>query len=216
GPEMMWSFNSNYEDKATEPFIWTDMDGWGDTSAEPEFEQEFPGGPRKEAYLQTEKDGVHYTQLGKNVGIQKYLYDTETDFSEGRSIINVPIIRYADVLLIFAEAENMAQGGPTVDAVDALNQVIDRANGFVPNPENPRATLAMTKEAFDAKVIRERSWELCFEYDRWFDLIRKRILREESRPEIRQNYSDHYLLFPIPSNDIRINPLLEQNPGYSN
>lgn len=214
GPEMMWSYNSNYEDKATEAFIWTDMDGWGDVSAEPEFEQKFPDGPRKEAYLQTEQDGVHYTELGKNVGIQKYLYDTESDFEEGRSIINVPIIRYADVLLIFAEAENMAKGAPTQAAVDALNQVIDRANGYVDNPQDPKATVGMTKEAFDTKVIQERSWELCFEYDRWFDLIRKRRLKEESRVEIQQNYSDHYLLFPLPSNDIRINKLLTQNPGY--
>lgn len=214
GPEMMWSYNSNYEDMATEPQIWTDMDGWGDVAAEPEWEQKFPDGPRKEAYLQTEQDGVHYTELGKDVGIKKYLYDTESDFEDGRSIINFPIIRFADVLLIFAEAENMSKGAPTQAAVDALNQVIDRANGYVENPQDPRATIGMTKEAFDTKVIQERNWELCFEYDRWFDLIRKRILKEESREAIQQNYSEHYLLFPIPANDLRINPLLTQNPGY--
>ncbi len=214
GPEMMWSFNSNYQDMATDPQIWTDMDGWGDVAAEPEFEQKFPNGPRKEAYLQTEQGGKNYIELGKDVGIQKYLYDTESDFEDGRSIINVPIIRFADVLLIFAEAENMAKGGPTQVAVDALNQVIDRANGYVDNPQDPKATLGMTKEAFDKKVIQERNWELCFEYDRWFDLIRKRILKEESRVEIQQNYSDNYLLFPLPVNDLRINPLLKQNPGY--
>lgn len=214
GPEMMWSFNSNYQDMATDPQIWTDMDGWGDVAAEPEWEQKFPNGPRKEAFLQTEKNGVHYTELGKDVGIKKYLYDTKSDFDAGRSIINIPIIRYADVLLIFAEAENMAKGGPTQAAVDALNQVIDRANGYIENPQDPRATIGMTKEAFDRKVIQERNWELCFEYDRWFDLIRKRILKEESREAIQQNYSEHYLLFPIPVNDLRINKSLTQNPGY--
>jgi len=214
GPEMMWSYNSNFEDMATDPQIWTDMDGWGDVGAEPEWEQKFPDGPRKKAYLQTEQGGVHYTVLGKNVGIKKYLYDAPSDFEDGRSIINVPILRFADVLLIFAEADNMAKGGPTQAAVDALNRVIDRANGNVENPQNPKALLGMTKEVFDKKVIQERNWELCFEYDRWFDLIRKRILKEESRVEIQQNYADHYLLFPIPANDIRINPLLKQNPGY--
>jgi hypothetical protein len=118
------------------------------------------------------------------------------------------------VLLIYAEAANMANGGPTEGAVVAINKVIDRANGHVENPEAPRATLDMTQAEFDTRVIEERNWELSFEFDRWFDLVRKRILKEESREDIQQNYSDDDLLFPIPENDLRLNPLLEQNPGY--
>jgi len=44
--------------------------------------------------------------------------------------------------------------------------------------------------------------------------VRKRILEEESREEIRQNFSEADYLFPIPENDIRLNPSLTQNPGY--
>lgn len=215
GPEMMWSFNSNYVDMATDPHIWSDMDGWGDESADPIWVQKYPEQPRKYAYIQiTSKKGDNYLDAGRLPGIKKYLYDTQSDFDAGRSIINIPVIRYADVLLIFAEAENMAHGGPTQAAVDAINKVIERANGYKPNSQDPLAALTMTKEAFDAKVIQERNYELCFEYDRWFDLIRKHILKQVSNPDIQQNFSEDDYLFPIPTDDIRLNPLLTQNHGY--
>lgn len=217
GPEMMWSFNSNYEDRATDPRIWNTFEGWGDYSVDMEWEQKYPAQPRKDAYVQTMMDSVHYTEYGGGgytPSIKKYLYGTTADFASGRSITNTPIIRYADVLLIFAEADNMASGGPTQATVDAINMVIDRANGYVENPLHPRMTTSMSKEAFDMAVIEERNWELCFEYDRWFDLVRKRILKEKSREEIQQNFSEADYLFPIPVNDIRLNPLLTQNPGY--
>lgn len=217
GPEMMWSFNSNFTDMATDPHIWSTFEGWGDYSVEREWEQKFPAEPRKDAYIQTMFKGEHYTTWsggGYSPSIKKFLYDTKADFSAGRSIINMPIIRYADVLLIFAEAENMANGSPTQAAVDAINLVIDRANGNQPNTLHPRLTTAMSKDAFDTAVIEERNWELCFEYDRWFDLIRKRILKEKSRLVIQQNFSESDYLFPIPANDVRLNPALVQNPGY--
>jgi hypothetical protein len=215
GKEMMFSFNSNYVDMATDPHIWSDIDGWGDESAEPLWVQVYPVQPRKSAYLQTQDaSGVDYVTLGKLPGIKKYLYDTPEDFEAGRSVVNIPILRFADVLLIFAEADNMAHGGPTQAGVDAINRVIDRANGNVANAQDPRATLALSPADFDAKVIDERSWELCFEYDRWFDLIRKHILKEKSIPSIQQNFVEKDYLFPIPENDLRLDPLLTQNPGY--
>jgi hypothetical protein len=92
--------------------------------------------------------------------------------------------------------------------------VINRANGYVDNAEDPLATTGLTKEEFDEKVIEERNYELCFELDRWFDLIRKHILKEKSLPSIQQNFTDDDYLFPIPLNDIRVNPEITQNPGY--
>lgn len=214
GPEMMFGFNSNYEGMATDPHIWTELNGWGDFTADILWTEKFPDQPRKDAYMELQLDGKSYLELGQNPGIRKYLYDTEEDFNAGRSIVNIPILRFADVLLIYAEAANMANGGPTEGAVVAINKVIDRANGYVENSETPRATLDMTQAEFDTRVIEERNWELSFEFDRWFDLVRKRILKEESREDIQQNYSDDDLLFPIPENDLRLNPLLKQNPGY--
>lgn len=215
GKEMMFSFNSNYTDMATDPHIWSDIDGWGDESVDPTWEQLYPAQARKTAYIQTEDaNGVNYKTLGHLPGIKKYLQDTKADFDAGRSVINIPILRYADVLLIFAEADNMAHGAPTQAAVNAINLVIDRANGNTASAADPRATLALSKDVFDTKVIQERNWELCFEYDRWFDLIRKHILKEKSIPTIQQNFSENDYLFPIPENDLRLNPLLKQNPGY--
>lgn len=217
GPEMMWSFNSTYDDPATDPQIWApeNMDGWGDASVNPVWEQAIPDGPRKDAYLITELNGVHYTvwDVQHTPYIRKFLYISQEDFDSYASTVNFPIIRYADVLLIYAEAANMASGSPTQAAVDAVNEVINRANGYVPVAGHPLLTTAMSKEAFDAAVIEERNQELCFEYDRWFDLVRKRLLREKN-PEWEANFSENDYLFPIPERDLRLNDLLEQNPGY--
>lgn len=218
GPEMMWSFNSNYEDINTDPEIYRPglLDGWGDFSVQPEWEQKYPASPRKDAYLLTQIDGVPYKDWSdeQRPFIKKFMYDKQEDFDNYSSVMNMPIIRYADVLLIYAEAANMANGAPTQEAVDAINQVIDRANGYADNPLHPRLTTNMSKEAFDAAVIEERNQELCFEFDRWFDLIRKRILKEKSIPSIQQNFTEDDYLFPIPDEDIQSNPLLKQNPGY--
>jgi hypothetical protein len=215
GPEMMWSLNSNIVDQGPDPHIWSDMRGYGDICAQPEWEQVYPKQPRKDAFIETTLDGVFYSDLGDYwPGVKKFQYDTPENFDAGRSVVSLPVIRFADVLLIFAEADNMAKGGPTTEAITAINRVIDRANGYVVNTEDPLATMALSAADFDTKVIQERNYEMCFEVDRWFDLIRKHILKEKSLPEIQQNFSDDDYLFPIPSKDIRVNPLLEQNPGY--
>lgn len=222
GPEMIWSYNSTYDDIATDPQIWTTeiyLDGgWGDCGLDTAFERSWPAQPRKDAYVLTDWDGVHYTDFPEQVPFCKkfFFYISEDDFNGYSSTMNWPVLRYADVLLIYAEAANMANGGPTQAAVDAVNEVIDRANGYVDNPDHPKLTLSMSKDEFDAAVIQERSWELCLENaDRWFDICRKRILDKVSRPEYLVNFSVDDYLFPIPQTDLRLNPLLEQNPGYS-
>ncbi len=224
GKEMMFSFNSTADDKATDAqqFAPSDFPGgrWSDVAAEILWTDAFPEGPRKDAYLLTTIDGVYYTEWTNWLiapGIQKYLNDAPGDYNAYAPIYNIPILRYADVLLIFAEADNMANGGPTQAAVDAINQVIDRANGHAPNPLYPTLTTSMTKEAFDDAVIQERNWELCFEMDRWFDLARKRILLQQTQlmlPWAAVNFSEDDYLFPIPAQDLRLNKLLTQNPGY--
>ncbi len=127
-----------------------------------------------------------------------------------------PILRYADALLLFAEAENQVNGGPTQAACDAVNQIINRATGGVPNAADPLITTSMSKQEFDDAVIQQRSWELCFEYDRWFDIQRKRILDKVTDPDYLQNYNVEDYLLPIPQKDLRLNKNLTQNPGYTN
>ena len=218
GPEAIWGFNSNNVDINTDPQIWTpaNMGGWSDFTATPEWEEAWPDQARKDAYLLLENDeGTPYTEWdGQNVPhVRKFLFDPE-NYDRLVSTTNMPIIRYADVLLIFAEATNQANGGPTADAVAAINQIINRANDYQPNPNYPLMTGSESVQEFDDAVIRERNYELCFEQDRWYDIIRKRILKEVN-PEWEENFSEDDYLWPIPQSDLRLNPNLEQNPGYS-
>lgn len=219
GPEMMWSFNSNYADRNTDAQIYMPgiLGGWGDQKVQPEWEHNYPEQPRKEAYILYKINGVRYENWSEDQYpfIKKFLYDSREDFDNYTAVMNFPLMRFADVLLIYAEAANMVNGGPTSEAVEAINKVINRANGNIVNPLHPLLTAGMTKEAFDEAVIEERNLELCFEFDRWFDLIRKHILKEKSIPSIQQNFTDDDYLFPIPDNDLLLNPDLEQNPGYS-
>jgi starch-binding outer membrane protein, SusD/RagB family len=220
GPEMMWGFNSTMDDLATDAPIWGPSEdpyyGWGDFMVDTHWDSLYPQQPRKDAYIIDSLNGVYYTDFdNERPSVKKYMppYITEEQYQNYTSPNNLPIIRYADVLLIFAEADNMANGGPTQAAVDAVNQVIDRANGYQPNPDAPLLTTAMSKDAFDAAVINERNLELCFEYDRYFDVLRKRLLWEVT-PWARQNFTEDDYLWPIPQVDLRLNPLLDQNPGY--
>jgi hypothetical protein len=105
--------------------------------------------------------------------------------------------------------------GPTQPACDAVNQIVNRATGGVPNPADPLFTTAMSKSQFDEAVINQRSLELCFEYDRWFDICRKRILDKVTDPDYMPNYSENDYLMPIPQKDLRLNKSLTQNPGYT-
>ncbi len=223
GPEIIWSFNAAQNDPSTEPQIWLPgsmADGWGDIHPDPIWAQKYPVQPRRSAYLLLENfEGVPWNEdpgfYWGGPGIKKFIYETRENLERYFSAQNYPVLRYADVLLLFAEAENMVNNGPTQAACDAVNQIIDRANGYVDNPNYPKLTTALSKEAFDEAVIEERNWELCFEYDRWYDLCRKRILLEKSVPEIQQNFSVDDYLWPIPITDMRLNPLLTQNPGYA-
>lgn len=222
GPEIMWSFNAAEDDNSTPPQIWLPgemADGWGDFKADRIWGEAFPAEPRKDAYLVLESwDGVPYTEWKNSTTtphVRKYLYDTRENQERYRSVQNIPILRYADALLLFAEADNMVSNGPTQAAVDAVNMIIDRANGYQDNPADPLLTTAMTKEDFDAAVIQQRNLELCFEYDRWFDLVRKRILCDKTIPAYKQNCDENDYLWPIPQTDLRLNPALEQNPGYT-
>ncbi len=220
GPEIMWSFNASEDDNSTPPQIWlpgTMADGWGDFKSDKIWGENYPAEPRKDAYLLLEDwDGTPYTEwYGTTPYVKKFLYDSRDNQERYRSVQNIPILRFADVLLLFAEAENMVNGGPTQAAVNAANKIIDRANNNIANPLDPRLTIGMSQAAFDAAVIQQRNLELCFEYDRWYDLIRKRILCDTAIPEIKQNCDDDDYLWPIPQTDLRLNPNLTQNPGYA-
>lgn len=89
--------------------------------------------------------------------------------------LNWPIIRFSDVLLMFAEAENEINNGPTVAAINAYNQV--RARAFASNPGYLIANPApATKAGFFDAIVKERALEFGSEAIRKYDLIRWNLL----------------------------------------
>ena len=99
---------------------------------------------------------------------------TQGNTSEGNTGINFPYMRYADVLLMFAEAENELNG-PTDAAKKALEKVRERAFRGASNKaemvETYVANLA-SKEDFFKAIVDERAWEFGGENIRWKDLVR--------------------------------------------
>ena len=145
--------------------------------------------------------------------IQKY-WDRAAEPQGNGSANDYPVIRYADVLLMYAESEN--EIGNSTDAHTYINMVRKRArfNGIedlptVPDYEN------LSKEAFRAAVLNERRLEFTAEGQRWFDLVRTHTLETLvplAKPGITPQQK-HYL-FPIPQHEIDLNTKLVQNTGY--
>lgn len=134
-----------------------------------------------------------------------------------RSDLNIPQIRYAETLLIYAEAQNRADGAPNTAAYAAVNAVRKRAL------LTELAGLGQTQ--FEEAVWRERWHELCYEGIIWFDMVRLRKVYNEStngfdnfvghiNKSVNQPLLSKNLLFPIPTPEIKNNPKLTQNPGY--
>ena len=118
-----------------------------------------------------------------------------------RSEINYRLMRFADVLLMFAEAENEVNG-PTAAAYEAINRVRDRA-------EVPPLSEGLSQEEFLEAIKDERRLEMTFELTRYFDLIRWGDGEEMPGYDPARNR-----YFPIPQTEIELNPNLEQNPGW--
>ncbi len=144
----------------------------------------------------------------KGIYFQK-LWDktAKTNGGEGTS---VPILRYADVLLIFAEAQNEAGNGPNAEAYAALNRVRTRA-GLA-------AVSGLSYQPFKEAVWLERRLELAFENSRRFDLVRTGRLLDAVKAENsfarNATIQPFHVLLPIPQSDRDANPNLTQNPGY--
>lgn len=146
--------------------------------------------------------------------IYKY-FDVKANESTTSSGLNWTVMRYAEVLLTYAEAVNEV-GGPTAAAYEAVNKIRRRA-------ELPELA-GLSIEHFRNAIWRERWHELSFENVTWFDMVRLRKAYNVKTNEF-ENYVGHTfsygpvlkereLLFPIPTSEIRNNEKLVQNPGY--
>lgn len=144
--------------------------------------------------------------------IKKY-YDVPVAKNDNGN--NIPLIRYADVLLMYAEALNEVSYQPAGDALDYLNMIRTRA-GLA----KKTAADIPTQQAFRLAMEQERRVELAFEGHRWFDLVRTDraiLVINGKKDQIRlvAELTPNNLVFPVPQSQIDINKdKIKQNPGY--
>jgi starch-binding outer membrane protein, SusD/RagB family len=139
---------------------------------------------------------------------RKYIDQPPTS-NEGEN--NWIVLRYADVVLLYAESLN--ETGDSTNALAQLNTVRVRA-GLL-----PRAGL--NRAAIRTQIDRDRRIELCFEGHRWFDLVRRgpanmvtAMQAQFAADGLNYTVAPFRALFPVPFREITLNASLGQNPGY--
>lgn len=156
-------------------------------------------------YVNTSGATVNLQSMPNNTRSLKYFDNNAIANSHGNDL---PILRYADILLAKAEALNELNG-PTQAALDLINQVRTRAN--IPNLTLADAT---SKEVLRALILRERGWEFISEGKRREDLIRQdKFISLATQRGIVAAQQKH-VRFPIPQSEIDANKLMVQNEGY--
>ena len=159
---------------------------------------------RKDATFMTSITKTDGTVINLNkIYIDKY-WDRQADPTAGGSVNDFPVIRYADLLLIYAEAQ--AELGNFSEADKYLNKVRNRA-------DLPDIAPSNLNDFVDALLL-DRRREFVAEGKRWFDLTRLGKLEEKVQEAKGITVQPQYSLFPIPQRERDVNPNLPQNPGY--
>ncbi len=151
-----------------------------------------------------------------NPAVQAGINGRDTD-------LDIPLLRYAQVLLIAAEALNEL-GGPTAESVGYVNMVRSRARRELDNdPGNDSSfpedlSTGISKEEFTRLILEERRLELSFEGHRWYDIKRRNLGVEAFGtngldPQPLFDPAVDYLL-PKFQTDVNLSEGLEQNFGY--
>jgi starch-binding outer membrane protein, SusD/RagB family len=189
-----------------------------------------------------------YGSFTRNIGGNVNVYPTVNNTNQGWPYIkkyidpnyvatysnrNFIYLRYADVLLSLAEAENEING--PANAYQYVNQVLLRArNSVTPAAATPADWSGMTQDQFRDRIMRERRYELIGECHLWHDVRRRGaaglkafFIEHNTHPTFNVAADKLYpiddasvtklLLMPIPEKEINTNPLInpqDQNPGY--
>lgn len=224
GSNFIYTFAPLYSDGSVINFPGQNGSGWNIPSRDMIAAYE-PDDLRKDVSL---KEG-YYNQSNVWVPVPFINKYNHPHTIRGVTNDNWPVLRYADVLLMLAEAINEDANGPTQEAYDYLNAVRDRAG--------LDDLSGLDETSFRAAVLQERRVELAFENHRWFDLKRTKTPEEladflnayaaieKSDPTTDRGgipytpgdyqFSPYEVLFPIPANERRINTRLTQNTGYN-
>ena len=176
-----------------------------------------------------------YADLQTAGELEPYTILEQGTIAQNFTNINFPVLRYADVLLMYAEADNEVNNGPSANAKMYLDQVRNRAALPPIDVANPAAT--SSKEAFFNELVEERFRELCFEGLRKHDLIRWELLDDKLQlleslirndPTFSPTNADHqaflrssqffdvtkHLSLPYPLQEVQLNNLLNQKPNW--
>lgn len=203
-----WSTYNSFYGLSTMP---ENESGWSDFFSELNFFNNFPAGKRKDATFSTEFVANGDTISWQETTTRHPYYKKFTIQSGAKNVYmsNNPVImiRYAHVLLIYAEAQARATGTPDADAYAAVNAVRARA-GLTGLPAG------LSGADFAAAVVQERAWEFAAEWNRWFDLVRLEQVEtanankdpedlQLSAPITKEKY-----WMPIPGADALVNPNL--------
>lgn len=163
-------------------------------------------------------DGLNYvyeTGSSRSLAFLTKYYNA-ADRTAQRTDVPFPVLRFADVLLIYAEADNEVNKGASSAALGALNRVRLRSNASVKTTSS--------HEGFRSLVLEERARELALEGDRRWDLIRWGIYLQVMNAiggydevGIRKVRESKHLLYPIPSDETLTNKAItsaDNNPGW--
>ena len=174
-----------------------------------------------------------YSLTPRKWDIELYVKDENQLADNNYSNVNWYLLRYADVLLLYAEALNEVNQGPTAEAYEAVNMIRRRGFGFDHSTPSETADLpaGLSYEDFHKAIMAERSYELAFEGHRRQDLVRWGVYYEtvqqtyKDQMEWHELGPDYYIgaqytfkgkneLLPIPQREMDLCPQFVQNPGW--
>ncbi len=195
--------------------------GWGFNRPSDDLIRAYePGDPRREATIlyvgEVLPDGSAIVEDNPETINERYNQKAwvprRPDGRNGAGGGNIRILRYADVLLMAAEALN--ENGKTQEALTYLNQVRTRARGTRPASVLPNVTVT-DRAQLRQRIWQERRVELAMEQQRWFDLLRQGRAGDVMKALGKNFQEGKHELFPIPQNEVDLSGgLITQNPNY--
>ena len=197
--------------------------GWGFNRPTVDLYNEFENGdPRRDATIISPDADLY---LGNGYHSRKYALEGYTLVHPTRGPLNQKVIRYSDVLLMYAEAA--CEMNDLAAAKTALERVRARArnNNLSILPAFPYGNYSDNQDDLRKAIRHERRVELAMEGHRFFDLVRWGIAadvmnayREKESSTVKEYMmpfeKGKHELFPIPETEINLNNLLTQNPNY--
>lgn len=185
--------------------------GWDDYCAELTFFNEFPVGYRKNCTFQTSWTNgsgvvIPYTSF---VTKRPYYKKFQGDKLSFQNAFSIPMERFAEALMIFAEAQVKSTGNASDPlALEAFNKVKRRGAGLPPNTPN---ALVDATSLTQKQVVTEKGWEFAGEFCRWFDLVRLQLVQEtvdKKDPDELKPLGPIKYFAPFPNTETNVNPNL--------